>query len=963
MIDARLHIPDWNATGYDDSAWANAAVGIKEGVVLSAQMLEPDRIVETLKPVGITEAKGSFTYDMGRNFTGWVDFKLRNGREGQVIRITTSNRKGHVLEYDQESQYIHDASGEGTFRHRFNYQAGRWITIHDLGYRPELEDLRGLMITNDLTRIGRFQCSEPLFNDIYETDIRTFQANTVNGVTMDCPHRERFGYGEIQLACSWGCSIPHLLSASYWRKVSRDWADVQREDGFINTIAPHTYSGAGGTLWNSALVTLNRESYHAYADLRQLRDAYPAMKRWVDFLNASVSKDGLLVPYDRPSRFLGDWATPHGSEYGNTPEAALFNNCVYAYNLIIITEAAKALGHAEDATLYQKRLAALRENAHRHFYDAEKKRYIDGRQLAMAFPLYVGITPESEREAVMAGFIEEITARKPYLDTGSSGLPILLKFLVEDAGRADILANILKRTEARSLPHQGSHHLARILGGRKRNQPDSYLLHRHLRRLHPRHRRHPARSRSPRHEALPDSTRPRWRTHPRQHHRRILLRRDRLQLVARRVQRQVRHHRAPQYHGHLPHPGRLHQRCPRIRQTCRRSHWCHTSRTTRLHPDPAPAFRTLSIHLNQRAGRPIRRLIQQTHRMKASRVTIAVILTGLSSLAGAVTLEDEFQQPPHSAKPWVYWINMDGHFTKEGITADLESMKAAGIAGMIHMDVDVGVPRGKVPFMSETWQANFRHAVLECERLGLEFTTITGPGWTGTGGPWVRANESMQHLLPVSVNVTGPSAFDAILPKAEPRVSAYHKKQTPALREALAAFHEDVAVYAFPRTDPVIENIDEKALFVRNPFTSMKGVRTHFPSPAVFPETDKSQIIDPQQIIDLTDRLQPDGRLQWEVPPGEWTILRMARRSTGANTRPAPAAGLGFESNKFDKKALESHFEAYFDPLLNSIGPRPRDRTTGFTGLDADSWEMGAQNWTPGFREEFKNRRNYDPWP
>ena len=337
------------------------------------------------------------------------------------------------------------------------------------------------------------------------------------------------------------------------------------------------------------------------------------------------------------------------------------------------------------------------------------------------------------------------------------------------------------------------------------------------------------------------------------------------------------------------------------------------------------------------------------------------IYSQIQSLSGE--LEKNFVNPPHPAKPWVYWINMDGHFTKEGITADLESMKAVGIGGMIHMDVDVGVPRGTVPFMSETWQANFRHAVLECERLGLEFTTITGPGWTGTGGPWVKANGSMQHLLPVSVNTKGPATFNEVLPKPEPRVSGYHANQTPEMREALAAFYEDVAVYAFPKSDPVVENIDEKALFVRNPYTSMPGVRTHFPSPASFPETDKSQVIDPAKIIDLTSRLQPDGRLQWEVPPGEWTILRMGRRSTGANTRPAPAAGLGFESNKFDKKALESHFEAYFDPLLKSIGPRPLDRTTGFTGLDADSWEMGAQNWTPGFREEFKTRRGYDPWP
>jgi hypothetical protein len=344
-------------------------------------------------------------------------------------------------------------------------------------------------------------------------------------------------------------------------------------------------------------------------------------------------------------------------------------------------------------------------------------------------------------------------------------------------------------------------------------------------------------------------------------------------------------------------------------------------------------------------------------------LAILAALLFASPRANAAALKAEFRSPPHPAQPWVYWINMDGHFTREGITADLESMKAAGIGGMIHMDVDVGVPRGKVPFMSETWQENFRHAVLECERLGLEFTTITGPGWTGTGGPWVKADGSMQHLLPVSVNVQGPATFNELLPIPPPRVSGYHSEQTPEMRKTLAAFYEDVAVYAFPRRDPVIGNIDEKALFVRNPYTSMPGVRTHFPSPASFPETGKTQVIDPGQIIDLTGRLQPDGRLHWEVPPGEWTILRMGRRSTGANTRPAPAAGLGFESNKFDPRALESHFEAYFDPLLKRIGPRPLDRTSGFTGLDADSWEMGAQNWTPGFREEFKQRRNYDPWP
>jgi alpha-L-rhamnosidase len=64
----------------------------------------------------------------------------------------------------------------------------------------------------------------------------------------------------------------------------------------------------------------------------------------------------------------------------------------------------------------------------------------------MAFPLYAGITPESEREEVMRQFVEEIAVRKPYLDTGSSGLPILLKFMVEHAERADLLFPCLART-------------------------------------------------------------------------------------------------------------------------------------------------------------------------------------------------------------------------------------------------------------------------------------------------------------------------------------------------------------------------------------------------------------------------------------------------------------------------------------------------------------------------------------
>jgi hypothetical protein len=115
------------------------------------------------------------------------------------------------------------------------------------------------------------------------------------------------------------------------------------------------------------------------------------------------------------------------------------------------------------------------------------------------------------------------------------------------------------------------------------------------------------------------------------------------------------------------------------------------------------------------------------------------------------------------------------------------------------------------------------------------------------------------------------------------------------------------------------------------------------------------------RIVDLTTKLDADGRLAWEVPAGNWTILRFGRTSTGANTRPAPAPGLGLESDKFNKAALEAHFDAFIGGLLREIGPRLESPDAGWNMLHIDSWEMGAQNWTAAFREEFRHRRGYDP--
>ena len=144
---------------------------------------------------------------------------------------------------------------------------------------------------------------------------------------------------------------------------------------------------------------------------------------------------------------------------------------------------------------------------------------------------------------------------------------------------------------------------------------------------------------------------------------------------------------------------------------------------------------------------------------------------------------------------------------------------------------------------------------------------------------------------------------------------------------------------------------------MRAPYSSQPGVKPFLPAPSEFPGLPAGAAIDPARIVDLTGKLTPDGRLAWDVPAGRWTILRFGRTTTGANTRPAPVPGLGLECDKLDAAAFDAHYDAFVGALLREIGPRRTDGQAGWTTLHIDSWEMGAQNWTGAFREEFRRRR------
>ena len=110
-------------------------------------------------------------------------------------------------------------------------------------------------------------------------------------------------------------------------------------------------------------------------------------------------------------------------------------------------------------------------------------------------------------------------------------------------------------------------------------------------------------------------------------------------------------------------------------------------------------------------------------------------------------LEQSFAHPPDTARPWAFYMWMNGNITKEGITADLEVMKRMGIGGAICFNSAVGIPRGAVDYAGDAWMDATLHAIREAARLGLEFTLHNSPGYSGCGGPWVTPEMSMQELV------------------------------------------------------------------------------------------------------------------------------------------------------------------------------------------------------------------------
>ena len=126
------------------------------------------------------------------------------------------------------------------------------------------------------------------------------------------------------------------------------------------------------------------------------------------------------------------------------------------------------------------------------------------------------------------------------------------------------------------------------------------------------------------------------------------------------------------------------------------------------------------------------------------------------------------------------------------------------------------------------------------------------------------------------------------------------------------------------------------------------------------PQAPASSLIRPADVVDLTSQMDKDGNLNWDVPPGKWTILRMGYSLVGSMVRAGTNGGAGLEVDKLNAKHVEDYFHGYMDPIKEHLGSL---LGKSLRYMVMDSWEAGMQNWTDDMIQQFTQRRGYDPRP
>ena len=479
--DARMEIPAWSTTGFDDSRWRQAMVFDDPGIEIAAHRSPPVRKIQQIKPIAppkVSANKRRHIFDMGQNMVGWVRLRFTNAPPGKTIDLryvemldkdgkpyTTALRSARATDH-----YTTKGGEEEFFEPHFTFHGFRYVEVRDYpGGNPTVDDLTGIVVHSDCEMTGEFECSDPLVNQLQSNIVWSQKGNFLD-IPTDCPQRdERLGWtGDAQVfvrTASFNMNV-----AGFFTKWLQDVADAQYEDGHIPSVVPHVKSihHEGGPAWADAVIICPWWIYQCYGDTRIVRDRWENMTRFMNWMKTSYP-DFIRPKPGAKWQGYGDWLNMNAP----TPPD-LIGTAFFAYCANLMSKMAKAIGKDSEAEGYARLFEQVRGAWNKRFVTEGNAKLSSASsnaiyeelgtkasgaaagsrcasissplsvqsQTAYVLALHFDLLPDDLRPQVFGALVRDIESRGMHLSTGFVGTPYLNHVLTR-FGRADLAYALL----------------------------------------------------------------------------------------------------------------------------------------------------------------------------------------------------------------------------------------------------------------------------------------------------------------------------------------------------------------------------------------------------------------------------------------------------------------------------------------------------------------------------------------